>query len=121
MWYQQLKAVVFKNLLLKRQRKHETGRALLSPSIALALCIAADYASSSPSRPSALSLLPFYLPLAFALYVRSIILTIVGEKKSKRKDALQVMGLRPSAYWCGYFISESMMALEKCFFFGGNL
>ncbi|KAI5725432.1 hypothetical protein M8J77_015294 [Diaphorina citri] len=49
-------------------------------------------------------IIPIYIVMSLSQFLTYLILGIVGEKESKLKEGMKIMGLRDPAYWLSWFI-----------------
>jgi hypothetical protein len=52
---------------------------------------------------------PFFVPMAFWVFVQRIVVQIMHEKSSRLQESMRMMGLIDIAYWLGYFISDGVI------------
>lgn len=52
---------------------------------------------------------PFFVPLAFWLYIQRIVVQIMFEKSSKLQESMRMMGLFDISYWTSYFIADGVL------------
>jgi hypothetical protein len=126
-WVAQICAMVKLRIWIKYEEKKETARVISAPVILFSLLAlvsnvptdttASEFPATGAGHSSLADIfLPLYLPLGFSFFARHLILNIVTEKGGKVKQNMLVMGLQPSAYWCGLFCSEAIIAVIICVF-----
>lgn len=52
---------------------------------------------------------PFFVPLAFWIYIQRLVVHIMFEKSSRLQESMRMMGLSDFAYWISYFIADGVI------------
>jgi hypothetical protein len=52
---------------------------------------------------------PFFVPLAFWIFMQRLVVQIMWEKSSRLQESMRMMGLSDVAYWTSYFISDGII------------
>lgn len=52
---------------------------------------------------------PIYMVLAFTSFVQFLLIRLVTEKEQKLKQGMEIMGLKDTAYWFGWFLTYAVI------------
>ncbi len=69
---------------------------------------------------------PFFVPLAFWVFMQRFVVHVMHEKSNRLRESMKMMGLSETAYWISYFISDGIfigftLSFICCIFSAGGL
>lgn len=56
-------------------------------------------------------IIPLYMVMALSQFITYLLILIVGEKETKIKEGMKIMGLRDSVFWLSWFIIYALFVL----------
>ena len=113
---EQLKILLWKNWRIKRVNRSSTLCELLFPIFFMGMLVSFSFQDVSKIylkletqvQGTFFNLTPSF---SFAPLMRTLIGTIVSEKKSKLRETLRIMGMKQNAYVCSWIITQLLLAL----------
>jgi hypothetical protein len=104
----QLKALVKKNMILKRRSLIFSLIEVIYPLLCVILFV---YSANKTNVAYSLVTIVFTIPICFAMACRYILSQVVYEKEMKMKETMKIMSLRTLPYGMSFFVSQSFFTI----------
>jgi hypothetical protein len=104
----QLKALIKKNMILKRRSLIFSIIEIIYPLICVILFV---FSANKTNAADSLVSIVFTIPICFAMACRYILSQVVYEKEMKMKETMKIMSLRTLPYGMTFFISQTFFTI----------